>query len=173
MSDKPDLETRRKIYSLIEQNPGINLSRVAELLHLSVQLVDYHLYSMVNHELITIVKDKGYKRCYIKGEIGTEDRRILAILRQDVPLKIVTYLVNNPYSRYRDILKHLGMKSPRFSYYLKKLVKNNIVMVAVIDDRRGYVVVNEKKIIEIIIRHKPYRISKMVEDTWEDFTRDL
>jgi hypothetical protein len=46
-------------------------------------------------------------------------------------------------------------------------------MVTVIDDKRGYVVVNEKKIIEIIIRHKPYRISKMVEDTWEDFTRDL
>jgi len=170
MSDTLDLETRKKIFDLIDNNPGINLSRIAELLELSFQLVDYHLYYMVNHELITIVKEKGYKRCYVKDKIGVEDKRILGLLRQDVPLRIVTFLINNPCSRHRDILDFLDMKSPRFSYYLKKLVKNGIVTVAVIDDRRGYIVVDENRIIQLIIRYKPYKLSKMVEDTWDDFT---
>ena len=170
MTDVLDLETRRKIYDLIVENPGINLSRIAELLQVSVPLVDYHLFLLEDHELITIEKEKGYKRCFIKHGIGGEERQILSLLRQDIPLKIVTFLLNHPYSRHGAIVDHLGMSSPRCSYHLKKLVKSNIVKEAATSTQSGYIVQNEKRILELIMRYKPFKLSKMVMDTWEDFT---
>jgi len=170
MIDTLDLETRRKIYDVIHQNPGINLSRIAELLRLSVPLVDYHLLFLEQHELITIEKEKGYKRCFIKHEVGGEDRQILSLLRQDISLKIVTFLIMHPYSRHGAIVDYLGMSSPRCSYHLKKLVKKNIIKEASNPIKKGYIVVNENKILELIIRFKPFKLSKMVMDTWEDFT---
>jgi len=172
MTDVLELETRKKIYHLIVENPGVNLSKIAEILHLSAQLVDYHLLYMRHHGLITIVKEGGYKRCYIEGKVGVKDKRTLAVLRQEIPLKIVLFLLKNPYSRHRDILNYLGVSSPHFSYHLRKLVKNRIVEVSTSDEKKGYVVRNEKEIINFLIRYKPSRIAKMIEDTWVDFGPD-
>jgi len=137
MNDLLELETRREIYDFITQNPGINLSKIAELLQLSPQLVDYHILYMENHGMISISKDKGYKRCYIRDKFGLADKRVLAILRQEIPFQIIFFLLNNPFSRHRDILRNLGMSSPRFSYHLRKLVKNNIIAESTVGEKKG------------------------------------
>ena len=169
MTDVLELETRRKIYDFITKNPGANLSDVAKMLRLSVQLVDYHLFYMEQHELITIVKEGGYKRCYIKGKIGIKDKKILSLLRQETLLKIMLFLLKHPYSRHRDILKHLGMSSPRFSYHLRKLVKNKIIKEHTVGGKTGYILCNEKEVVVFLIKYRPTSIAKMVKDTWEEF----
>ena len=169
MNNILELEIRRKIYNLILRNPGINLSTIAEILHVSPQLVDYHLLYMQYHHLITISKEKGYKRCYVKDKVGMEDKRLLAVLRQNIPLQIVLFLLKNPYSRHRDMLKHFGISSPHFSYYLRKLVKNKIVIQSTSDDKTGYIVDNARDIIVLLVRYKPSHVTEMVKDTWVDF----
>ncbi|RLB08921.1 MAG: hypothetical protein DRG59_03795 [Deltaproteobacteria bacterium] len=54
-----DLEKRRKIYHLIEKHPSLNLSSIAEMLNMSVQLVGYHTKSMEENALLTITKEEG------------------------------------------------------------------------------------------------------------------
>ena len=169
MTEILELETRRKIYNLIVKNPGLHVSRIAELLDLSSQLIDYHLLYMQRHELITIELEEGYKRCYIKGEIGSEDKRILKFLRQEIPLTIIVYLLKNPYARHRDIYKELGISSPLSSYHLRKLVKSGIIEVSSSGDKHGYIVSNAEKVIELLIRYRPTSVTKMVKDTWMDF----
>jgi len=164
-----ELETRKKIYDLILNNPGFHARKIAEILNLSSQLVDYHLLYMNNHDLITIEKEGGYKRCYIKGEIGIEDKQFLSILRQDIPMKIVLFLLKNPYSRHRDIYITLDISSPRFSYHLKKLLKNGIIVWSKLNEKSGYNVKNKKEIVRFIIRYRPTSVSGMVKDTWADF----
>ena len=61
------------------------------------------------------------------------------------------------------------MSSPRFSYHLRKLVKNGIIEESMFGDEKGYIVINEKEIIEFLIRFKPSNVAKMIKDTWEDF----
>ena len=163
------LETRKKIYDIISKNPGVHALRIAEILQLSAQLVDYHLYYMQRDNLIVYEKESGYKRCYIKGEIGTEDKKMLSLLRQDIPLSIVFFLLKNPYSRHKDIFKSLNLSSARLSYHLKKLVKNGIVTESSSGEKNGYIVKDNKEIIRFLIRYKPTSITKKVKDTWEDF----
>jgi predicted transcriptional regulator len=169
MTDALELERRRTLYNFVAQHPGVNLSTIAEMLKLSSQLVDYHLAYLERHQLITVVKEGGYKRYYIRGEIGVIDKQILSILRQELPLRIVLYLLKHPYSRYRDILESLDTSSPRFAYHLRKLVKNRIVIVASSGEKRGYIVRREKEIITLLIRYKPTSILRTVKETWEEF----
>ena len=169
MSLNFELETRRKIYNLIKENPGLYASKIAEMCNISTQLVDYHILYLKKNNLITIEKDKSYKRCFVKYSISHEDKKIISILRQEFPLKIVLYLLKHPYSRHKDLLKELNVSSPRFSYHLKKLIKNGIIEISSYKDKKGYKIINEKEIINLIIRYKPSIIAEKIKDTWIDF----
>ena len=169
MTDILELETRRKIYDVIKKNPGVNLSTIADRLQISSQLIDYHLHYLEQHELITITKEAGYKRCYIKGDIGAHDKQILSLLRQEIPLKIILYLLRYPHSRHRDILQSLGISSPHFSYHLRKLLKHGIIEHSLDKEKQGYIVRNKQNIIALLIRYKPTTLLENIEDTWKDF----
>jgi predicted transcriptional regulator len=171
MSDSLGLETRKKIYSFIEENPGVHLSQIAEILKMSAQLIDYHLSYLERYDLVSVVKEAGYKRCYIKGTLGSGEKEVLSLLRQEIPLKIVLYLLKNPHSRYVDILKFVDVTSPRFSYHLNKLIKHEVIETVSVPDaeRKRYIVKNKKEIIKLLIRYKPSNVLKMIKDTWVDF----
>ena len=169
MLDSSDLDTRKKIFLFIEQNPGVNLSTIAERLQLSIQLVDYHIIFLDRQELITIEKEGGYKRCYIKASTSKVDKRILALLRQPIPLQIILFLLQHPFARYSDIFKHLRLSSPRFAYHLRKLVNLGIITVAEKENNPGYKICNEQEIVELLLRYKPTTIFDNIEDTWEGF----
>jgi len=169
MSEVLELETRKKIYAFIEQNPGVNLSTIADKLDISSQLVDYHLIYLDRHGIATIVKEGGFKRCYIKGQVGSEDKKILSLLRQETPLLIILFLLKNPYSRYRDVMQNLKISSPLFSYHLRKLVKQGVIIASTEGPKTGYKVCNETEVVNFIIRYKPTTILENVQDVWMDF----
>lgn len=169
MSDILELEIRRKIYDLILKNPGLHVSKISESLDLSTQLTNYHLLYMERHGVVIIEHEKGYTRCYVKGSIGAEDKQLLSMLRQEIPLTIIVFLLKFPYSRHRDIYKELNISSPLFSYHLRKLVKKGIIKTSTSGEKKGYIVANPKEVTVLLIRYKPTSISKMVKDTWIDF----
>lgn len=170
MKEATELETQQKIYNLIEKHPGLNLTKIAELLDINVPLLLYHLRILKKHNLISTEKEKGYTRCYVKGEIGVEDKKILSLLRQDIPLRIVLYLLERPFARHKEILERFDIAKSTLSYHIKKLINHNIIDIQSIGDEQGYTVINEKKIIQILIKYKPSRIALGLKDTWVDFT---
>ena len=89
MKDVLFLETRKKLFVLLQNNPGLHLSTIAKRTGMSVALADYHLRYMVQNEIVTEIKEGGYKRYYVKGEQGTEEKKLLALLQQDIPLRKV------------------------------------------------------------------------------------
>ena len=101
MSVYLELETRRKIYDLISKNPGLNFYKIVKMLNIRNSLAEYHLQFLVKNDLLVVVKESGYnKRYYIKDMLGAKDRKALAVLRQEIPLQIVLYLLKNPYSKH-------------------------------------------------------------------------
>ena len=94
----------------------------------------------------------------------------MSILRQEIPLRIVLFLLKHPYSKHKEILKNFDIASSTLSYHLKKLIKKGIIANQPIADTEGYVVVNEKKIVNFLIKYKPSRVALGLKDTWSDFT---
>ena len=170
MKDSTELETQKLIYTIIEKQPGLNISKIAELLDINVPLTLYHLRYLERHELISIIKENGYTRCYIKGKVGVEDKKILSILRQEIPLRIVLFLLKNPLSRHKEILEHFEIGKSTLSYHLKKLVKREIIAIRTIGGDQGYAVIDKKRIVSFLIKYKPSRVALGLKDTWADFT---
>jgi len=172
MQEIIELEKRREIYALIKKYPGLNLSKIAEMLKMRVSLVEYHLNYLERYDLVTSVKDDWFKHYYVKEDMGVKDRKILAALRKEKFLKIVLVLLKHPNLTHGDILKHIDIKRSTLSYYLEKLVKKGIVVKSSEEGKqRRYVVFDEKEVIRIITRYKPYRAVDGTYELWKDFKR--
>jgi predicted transcriptional regulator len=168
--DKRIRETRKKIYSLISNSPGLHLSKIAELLHMQLSLAEYHLTSMEKDRLIIAVKDVGYyKRYYLTGsDIGVEQRKMVSLLREEIPLKIVLFLLKQKSAKHKDILQNFDITSSTLSYHLNKLVNLGIVAVPSLADNTGYQLKNPEKIIELLKKYRLIPLTKSFTDIWDD-----
>ncbi|MFE3845677.1 winged helix-turn-helix transcriptional regulator, partial [Thermoplasmatota archaeon] len=138
MQDVLELETRRKIHDLIKQNPGIHLSKISQILKMRTSLVEYHLLFLEKHEIISPDKETGYKRYYLKGQIGVKDKKYLFILRQKTVLEIILYLLKNDVSLHKVILENVKVSPSTLSYHLNKLIKNDIIELNRYGENKGY-----------------------------------
>jgi len=170
MKQASELEKQQQIYILVLKQPGLHINKIAQLLNIDRQLIIYHLRYLEKHGLITITKEKGYTRCYIVGEIGIEDKKKLSLLRQEIPLKIVLFLLKHPYAKHKEILEKFDIAKSTLSYHLKKLVQQGIIDIQDIGTEKGYSIINEKETINFLIKYKPSRIALGLKDTWTDFT---
>ena len=170
MEDVLELETRRKIFDILQKNPGLHLSKIAELLQMRVSHVEYHLNFLEKHDIITTEKETGYKRFYIKGTIGTQDKKYLSILRQKTLLYIILYLLKNNTVQHKDILENVTVSASTLSYHLNKLVKHNIVEVQRYGENKGYQLKNRNEIITWLIQYKPFDLYEEFVNVWNDLS---
>jgi len=167
-----ELETRRKIYDLVDKNPGLHLSKIAEILSMRISLVEYHLFYLEKNQLVVSANESGYTRYYVKGEIGTEDKKVLALLRQNVPLRIAILLLKCESSQHKELLQNLDVAPSTLSYHLKKLVKCGIISVQTYGVEKGYSIINKEMVTRLLIKYKPYSLIESFKDVWVDLTVD-
>jgi predicted transcriptional regulator len=170
MEDILELESRRKIYEIISKNPGVHLSKIADLLQMRISHVEYHVNYLEKHDIITVEKTTGYKRFYVKGTIGTQDKRYLSVLRQKTLLHIVLFLLKNETVQHKDILENVAVSASTLSYHLNKLVKHNIVEVQRYGENKGYHLKNKDEIITWLIQYKPFDLYEEFTNIWADLS---
>jgi predicted transcriptional regulator len=161
-----DIDTRKKIYNLIAKNPGLHAKRIAEILSIQGQLVDYHLLFLERNNLVSAVREKGYTWYYIKGKLGMRERRRIAILRQEIPLKIVLYILEHPHARQKEINDEIPIAKSTLSYHLHKLCKQQIVTVEPQGRERYYDIADREEIIRLLIQYKPSDQLEHLKDIW-------
>jgi predicted transcriptional regulator len=173
--DRRSTETREKLYNLISTYPGLHLSKIAKLLDIRPSLAEYHLIQLEKASLITTSREKGYyKRYYIKeSDASNQERKLLALLRQKIPLRIALLLIKHPLLRHKDIAEKLSVHPATLSYHLNKLVEQNIVKVAYHGSEKGYSLENKDEVKEILKKYniniELYVAAEDFKDIWEDF----
>jgi len=170
MGDILDLETRKNIFEAISENPGIHLSKIAELLDMRTSLVEYHLLFLIKNEIIYLDKTTGFNQYYVKGAIGTSDKRVLSLFRRKHILEIVLFLIQNDTAQHKDILENIDVSASTLSYHLNKLVKNGIIEVQRHGENKGYVLKNKEETLRILLQYKPFNLMQGFEDIWSDLT---
>ena len=174
MEDLLDLETRRKIYALIAKHPGLHMSKIAEMLNMRLSLVQYHVAYLEKKGAISVVRDIGFTKYYVKMKIGTRDKEIIFILRKEVPLRIVLILLKHPNSTHAEILKQIDIVASTLSYHLDKLVKKGIIKFSISpQNEKRYCVFNEEEIVRILARYKPFTLIDGFKDAWIDLKLKL
>lgn len=172
--DKSELEldTRRKIFEVIEEFPGLHMRAIQRKTDLDLNLVKYHIGKLKQNGLISEMKEKGYKRYYPEGptkkKVDYKDKKILSILRKEKPFAIIIYMLNKGgKSSHKDISEDLDIPASTLSYHLKKLEEKDILE----KKNRKYIVKNEKHISWLLMEYEPPKdIIDDYIDAWEDFS---
>lgn len=123
------LKTRRLIYDLILKNPGLHQREILRRTKLSSGVLSYHLNFLKKQELIITRVNRRYTRYYIKDTVGKNEKEILNVLRQKIPLRIVLILLTpGPGDIYKNketqitALKNLATHTHLKIYSKKELV---------------------------------------------------
>jgi len=151
--DRRTQDTRQAICTIIKENPGLHLSKIAEMLNMRISLAEYHLLYLERENIILSIKeDRGYyKRFYLKDyDIGVQDKKILALLRHKSLLKITLILIKNPRLKHKELSKKLKVSPSTLSYHLNILLEYDIIDVFHYGKEKGYSLKNEKELIWII-----------------------
>lgn len=164
-----DLKIRRKIYNHIKDHPGLHERELSRQLNIPISTLDYHLHHLKKRELIT-TNSEGYNiSYYIVGHISKFDKKIISILRQQLPRQIIIFLLINKYSTNKDICNHLTLPSNAVSFHLNKLVKLDLIDRNKIGREMIYSIINQENISDLIIIYRKSFLDDAVDrfvDTW-------
>jgi len=123
-----ELESRRRIYEYLAANPGVHLRRIGQALGMSTGMLSYHLGVM---EKLGLLKSETarHRRRYYPALVYREDqRRILALLRERVPRRVLVDLATHGGRRFADLLQTTGVSKSTLSYHLAKLVSTGVAI---------------------------------------------
>jgi len=123
-----DFEARRNIYEFVEGNPGLNVGEISRRMEIPFTTLFHHLSKLEKQELIEL-KSKGRdKLAYAKFSIGVEEKKILELLREKIPCRILLHLFLVRSCTQNELSKELNLHPATVSYHLKKMIKKEILV---------------------------------------------
>lgn len=178
--DVLELETRKRIYDTVRKFPGLHLREISRQLDLSVPLVDYHLNFLEKYGIVNAIADEQYRRFYPRDPIGAnvktdilspEEKRIVALLRQRIPLQIVLFVLKNGSAQHKEMLPLMNVSPSTLSHHLNKLTRRGILNKSTTGEDRGYRLADEGQIARLLIRYEPPpgTLVDSFIDIWEEF----
>jgi len=154
-----DLDTRSKIYDYILKHPGLHQREISRKLKIPKTTLIYHLRLLKKRELITYKKIESHNRYYTVQENGSYDKKIIGILRQEIPCNIFMFIFVNVIASRQDLSKAIEQHPNTISFHLNKFIKMGLVERCQTDKgivRRA----NETKVVErsIVTNEIVYRL---------------
>lgn len=126
-SDILDHERRDAVYKLVQEEPGISLSDVAQRTGLGWGTAVYHLDRLERNQFVLSEK-KGGKRCYFPvGTVPKEARAPLATLREDALRVVATCVQEKPGMTQGELAAALGLSASAASKQVTKLESAGLV----------------------------------------------
>ena len=122
------MESRRRIYDFLTANPGVHLRRIGQALGMSTGMLSYHLGYLERNGVLKAEEDGHRKRYFIARAFVEAQRRILAVLRQDVPRKIVLELLTHGDRTFAELQLRVGVSKSTLSYHLQKLMQRDLLV---------------------------------------------
>jgi predicted transcriptional regulator len=166
------LDTRQRIYNLIEQNPGLHFREVQRRTGLAVGSLQYHLGYLAKKQIIRIEKNGKFTRYYsVAGPQLGESQSTMSLLRQESLRKIMIFLLTKKRANNTRIAEALGLSPSTISWHLDKLVKAGLIE----KKRKGrkifYKVINSEQVASILREYKKSFFDELVDnfvDVWDN-----
>lgn len=123
-----ELESRRRIYTYLQGHPGAHMRQMERDLALATGVLTYHLQFMEERGLLRSEVQEN-RRCFFPArEFRQDQRRVLALLRQRVPRRILLHLLTKPEETFGGLRAALEVSPSTLSYHLKKLETRGILV---------------------------------------------
>ncbi len=178
-----ELETRRDIYNLVYTRPGLHLREIQRQLGMHVNLVEYHIHQLIASELVVSVHQGGYSRFFPAQAPGSDrqvdrltsqEKRVLGMMRQPMPLRIMVYLLATGNPPHKDICEHLGCAPSTLTYHMKKMVRGQIVVQTTAGEGKGYHLSDRRSVARLLMLYKPAPFDQVdaFSELWLDLSQE-
>ena len=124
--NEDDSENRKRIYDYIKKNPGAHLRMITRQLEMGMGATQHHLDILEKSGKIKSRRINIYRH-YYAVEILEAEHNILAFLRQETAMDILTYLMDHPKSSQSDIINFKGFSAPTISWHMSRLEEAGLV----------------------------------------------
>ncbi|MFB6170804.1 MAG: winged helix-turn-helix transcriptional regulator [Haloarculaceae archaeon] len=119
--DEPTLESRREIYQLVEETPGIHFRRLLDHLEYAQGTVQYHLHQLADEGLVEVADDGKFTRYYPAGEFSEADQAVLNALRRTYSRRVIAYLLAEGPLTTSALSDRMEKSPSTVSWHLSKL----------------------------------------------------
>ena len=156
-----DSENRLRIYDYIKKNPGAHLRMITRELDIGMGATQHHLDILEKSGKVKSRKINIYRH-YYAVEVLDAEHHILAFLRQETAMDILTYLMEHPSSTQSDIIHFKGFSPPTISWHMSRLEEAGLVS-SIKDGRTTrYAIVNMQSISAALKTYHPNVWDKML-----------
>ncbi len=136
-----NLDLRRKIYQNISRYPGLHLRELSRKMDMPKSTLVYHTNYLLKRNLISINDSSGYERFFILRDFNNKNKKLIALIREKVPLNLILYFCLYQNTNQREIIsfaqrwekhpvkiaKTLNKHPTTLSYHLNKLVEQGVI----------------------------------------------
>ena len=166
-----ELDTRRRIFRLIEEVPGAHFREIHRRLSIPTSVVEYHLKYMESRDMLVFRMEGRYKRYYVEGAMGSADKTLMSLLRQKVPRRIVMEVALNPGVNHRELKTAVGISASTLSYHMKKLAAGGVIRQARQGRQNRYWLEDEEGVARALMTYKEGFMDEVVDsfaEAWLD-----
>jgi DNA-binding transcriptional ArsR family regulator len=171
-----ELESRRRIYHYVEDNPGTHMRQVGRELDIPMGTLEYHLRYLVDEGLLATREDDRYTRYFVKGQTSRHEKDVLAAIRQETPRRIVAQLLMEPGASHGEILEEFDVSASTLSFHLNKLVEAGVVEKEKSGRKNLYSIVDEEVASRVLIQYRESFVDDVVDrfaEVWMDLDAGL
>jgi len=166
-----NLDSRRKIYNLIEENPGLHFREIERRTGLAVGSLQYHLEYLQKKHLIKTFRQGKFLRYYSVKESVIEEKAAMSFLRKESARKIILFLLNKKKANNLVISNAVSLSPSTTSWHLDQLVKEGVIA----KDKRGresiFFVVKPNEVASLLVEHKSSFVDELVDnfvEVWQE-----
>jgi predicted transcriptional regulator len=169
--DPLQLETRKRIFELVQASPGVHFREISRRLELPMGVVEYHLNFLIKRDMIVDRKEGRYRRYYAEGKIGSREKRVLSYLRKDIPRTILMHVMLHPGARHRDIKSELEISGSTLSFHLQHMISDEVLKEVDEGGTKRFYVVDPDSVSRTLILYRRSFMDRLVDsftETWLD-----
>ena len=149
------MESREELIILeIKKNPGIRFREVMKKINLSNGVLSYYVRKLENNGIIKTKRTTRVSRFFI-NDMTEEESKLVSRLRQSTPKAILITLLENDRLKFQEIVSNVGKANATVSFYLSKLVSDEIVNYKKVDLKKKYFIVERQRIANLITEYHP------------------
>lgn len=152
---EPELDPRRRaLFQIIEETPGIHLRELERRLGFGLGDLRHHLDALEGGGLISS-RDDGYRKTFfpVRG-FPYPDARLLALLRQEVPRRILLLLLEHREREFQELRDALKVSKSTLSFHLKKVTDADLVTASRVEGRMRCRLADPRHVADVLLRFK-------------------
>jgi predicted transcriptional regulator len=166
-----NLESRRKIYEVIEANPGLHFRELQRKTGIAIGSLQYHLDCLEKNHLIKTFRQGKFLRYYSVKESVVEEKTAMSFLRKKSARKIILFLLEKKRANNLEISRQVNLSPSTTSWHLEQLVREGVIG----KEKRGresfFYVIKPREVASLLVEHKKSFVDELVDsfvEVWSE-----